>query len=55
MEKIYTYKNATIRIKQPTENQIENIYKATERFLTRLVKEGYLDGDSDKTRSIDKE
>ena len=55
MEKIYTYKNATIRIKRPTENQIENIYEATERFLTRLVKEGYLDGDSDKTRSINKE
>lgn len=54
MEKIYTYKNATIYIKQPTEEQMKNIYDATERFLTKLVKEGYLDGNSNKTRSIDK-
>lgn len=54
MEKNYTYKNATIYIKQPTEEQMKNIYDATERFLTKLVKEGYLDGNSNKTRSIDK-
>jgi hypothetical protein len=54
MEKIYTYKNATVYIKQPTEEQMENIYKATEKFLTKLVKEGYLDGHRNKTRSINK-
>lgn len=54
MEKIYRFKNATIYIKPPTEEQIKNIHKSTERFLTRLVKEGYLDGNRNKTRSINK-
>ena len=54
MEKIYTYKNATVYIKPPTEEQLENIYKATEVYLTKLVKEGYFDGNSNKTRSINK-
>ena len=54
MEKIYTYKNATVYITPPTEDQLENIHKATERFLTKLVKEGYLNGNSNKTRSISK-
>ena len=54
MEKIYRFKNATIYIKPPTEEQIENIHKSTERFLTKLVKEGYLDGHCNKTRSINK-
>lgn len=54
MEKIYRFQNATIYIKPPTEEQLENIHKATEQFLTRLVKEGYLDGNSNKTRGINK-
>lgn len=54
MEKIYTYKNATVYITPPTEEQLENIHIATERFLTKLVKEGYFDGNCDKTRSINK-
>ena len=54
MEKIYTYKNATIYIKQPTEEQMKNIHDATERFLTKLLKEGYLDGNHNKTRSVNK-
>lgn len=54
MEKIYTYKNATIYIKPPTEEQLENIHIATENFLTKLVKEGYLDGYRNKTRGINK-
>lgn len=54
MEKIYRFRNATIYIKPPTEEQLVNIHKATERFLTKLVREGYLDGNSNKTRSINK-
>lgn len=54
MEKIYTYKNATIYIKPPTEEQLENIHIATERFLTKLVKEGYINGNRNKTRSVNK-
>lgn len=54
MEKIYTYKNAIVYITPPTEEQLENIYRATELYLTKLVKEGYLNGNSNKTRSISK-
>lgn len=54
MEKIYRFQNATIYIKPPTEEQLENIHKATEKFLTKLVREGYLNGDSYKTRSLNK-
>lgn len=54
MEKIYTYKNATVYVKAPTKEQIDNIHVATERFLTKLVKEGYFNGNSNKTRSISK-
>lgn len=54
MEKIYRFQNATIYIKPPTEEQLENIHKATEKYLTKLVKEGYFNGDSNKTGSINK-
>jgi hypothetical protein len=54
MEKIYRFKNAIVYIKPPTEKQLENIHKSTERFLTKLVKEGYMDGYSNKTGSINK-
>ena len=54
MEKIYRFQNATIYIKPPTEEQLENIHRATERFLIKIVREGYLDGNSNKTRSINK-
>lgn len=54
MEKIYRFQNATIYIKPPTEEQLKNIHTATERFITKLVREGYLDGNSNKTRSINK-
>ena len=55
MEKIYTYKNATVYITPPTEEQLENIYKATELYLTRLVKDGYFDGNSNTPRNLSKE
>ena len=35
----YEYKNATVYIDKPTEEQLENIRKATERFLKRVIKE----------------
>lgn len=54
MEKIYRFQNATIYIKPPTEEQMKNIHKATEIFLTKLVMEGYLNGNRNKTRSINK-
>ena len=54
MEKIYRFQNATIYIKPPTEEQLENIHNATERFLMKLVKEGYINGNGNKTRSINK-
>jgi hypothetical protein len=54
MEKIYRFKNAIIYIKPPTEEQLENIHIATERFLNKLVREGYINGNRNKTRSINK-
>jgi hypothetical protein len=54
MEKIYRFHNATVYIKQPTEEQMKNICIATEIFLTKLVREGHLNGYSNKTRSINK-
>ena len=41
--KKYVYENATVYITVPTEKQIENIRKATERFVRRLAKEGMID------------
>lgn len=52
MEKIFTYKNATVYITPPTDEQFENIRKATELYLTRLVKEGYFNGNSDTSRDF---
>ena len=54
MEKIYKFQNATIYIKPPTEEQMENIRKSTERFLIKLARDGYLNGNCNKTRSINK-
>lgn len=35
----YEYKNATVYVTKPTEAQLENIRKATEIFLKRVMKE----------------
>ena len=35
----YVYENATVYITKPTDKQLENIRKATERFAQRLAKE----------------
>lgn len=40
--KKYEYDNASVYITIPTEEQVENIKKSTEKFLTKIVKEyGY--------------
>lgn len=41
----YVYENATVYITEPTEKQLENIRKATERFVQKLAKKGLLDDD----------
>lgn len=38
----YVYENAIVYITEPTEAQIQNIRKATERFAKRLAKEGLI-------------
>ena len=38
----YVYENAIVYITEPTEEQVENIRKATERFVQRLAKEGLI-------------
>ena len=35
----YEYENATVYITKPTEKHIENIKKATEVFMKRIIKE----------------
>ena len=37
--KKYEYKNATVYITEPTEEHINNIKQATEKFLKRIIKE----------------
>lgn len=44
------YDNAVVRITIPTEEQKENIKKATEAFLNNIAKELYFNGNNDKTR-----
>lgn len=41
----YVYENAIVYITEPTEEQLENIRKATERFVHRLAKEGLIGND----------
>lgn len=38
----YVYDNAIVYITRPTEEQKANIRRATERFATRLAKEGLI-------------
>ena len=46
----YVYDNAIVYINEPTPEQIENIKKATERFVSKLAKEGLIINDK-KRRS----
>ena len=41
----YVYENAIVYITEPTEEQKENIRRATEKFARRLIKEGSLGND----------
>lgn len=41
----YVYDNAVVYISKPTEEQKENIRKATERFVQRLAREGLIGND----------
>lgn len=41
----YVYEDATVYITEPTEEQLENIRKATERFARKLVKKGLIGND----------
>ena len=41
----YEYENATIYITKPTEKHIENIRKATEVFMKKVIKEQIQNGD----------
>ena len=41
----YVYEDATVYITEPTEEQLENIRKATERFAKKLVKKGLIGND----------
>jgi len=43
--KKFVYENATVYITIPTEEQIENIRKSTERFVKKLAKEGLIDNE----------
>ena len=46
----YVYENATVYITEPTEAQLENIRKATERFVNELAKRGLI-GNERKRRN----
>ena len=47
----YVYENATVYITEPTEAQLENIRKATERFVQKLAKEGLISNDRKRRSS----
>lgn len=41
----YVYEDAIVYITEPTDEQLENIRKATEKFARQLVKKGLIDND----------
>lgn len=55
MEKIYYYKNAIVTITPPTPEQYSNIQKATEKFMEKIIRGDRNYGNSNQTRSINKE
>ena len=53
MEKIYTYKNAIIKIKISDEKHKKIIREATETFLRRIIEEeSRINGNCNTSRSI---
>jgi hypothetical protein len=41
----YVYENAIVYITEPSEEQMKNIQKSTERFVKELAKRGYIGND----------
>lgn len=39
----FVYNNATVYITEPTQEQLENIRRATEEFVMRLAQKGMID------------
>ncbi len=53
MRKKYIYENATVYITVP-DDSIKNIYKATEKFLYKVIKERDQNGNINQSRTIRK-
>jgi len=53
----YVYENAIVYITEPTEEQLQNIRKSTERFVKELAKRGLMGNDrrrnNQRTRRTD--
>lgn len=48
----YDFKNATVYITKPTEKHLENIRKATEVFMKKVIKEELQNGDRGHNRRV---
>lgn len=55
MEKVYTYKNAIIYIRSLDTYDRENLKKATEVFLKKVIIGGKKNGNSNTSRNFNKE
>lgn len=51
MERTYTYDNAIIHIFIP-DNYIDNVYKATDKFLHKVIKERHQNGNNNQSRDF---
>lgn len=49
--KKYVYDNAVVYITIPTDEQLENIRKSTERFVLQLTKKGLISNDHGKSNN----
>ena len=52
MEKIYTYKNAIVRITKPNDAQLISIKRATNRFMKKIVEGGNTIGNRNTSGDI---
>ena len=52
MEKVYTYKNATICIRKADAYNRRNVEKATEEFLKKVISGGNNNGNSNTSRNF---
>ena len=55
MEKVYKYKNAMIKISISEDNNLNNLKISTEKFIKKVLKEKYKNGNSNSSRNIRKE